>query len=148
MELRTESYRADWNDATDTIRWLEREIFIGEVLNFPCGKSPVGDVKADIDSDLNPDVVASLDEWPFQPNSFDTVYLDPPFSLWSQSRGGFIMDAWRTARERLVCQTGLEKVTIPNVEPEFYVNRPRGPGFSLKVFQVFDDLDTRIDDLC
>lgn len=142
--LRMDQYRAEWADATDTARWLRDELFIGETLAFPGGTFPYADVTADLDPALEPDIVADLKQPPFARRSFDTVYVDPPFGLWGS--GGWIHDLWRAARERLICQTGLQKVTIPNHRPTFYVSRPAGPGLSIKLFQVFDRRDRRLEE--
>lgn len=140
--LRFEQFQAEWGDSADTARWLRDKVFIGETLAFPGGRFPYADVTADIDPSLEPDIVADLREPPFPPRSFDTVYVDPPFGLWGS--GGWIQDLWRAARERLVCQTGLQKVAIPNHRPTMYVSRPVGPGLNLKLFQVFDRKDRRL----
>ena len=56
----------------------------GYTLNLPCGKSLVGNVRADIDPQFRPDVVCDLRRPPFKPGSFDTVICDPPFSLYNR----------------------------------------------------------------
>ncbi len=55
-------------------------------LNFPCGMSPVGDIRADILPELKPDVICDLKHPPFRAGSFDVVICDPPFSLFNRFR--------------------------------------------------------------
>lgn len=142
--LRMDQYRAEWADASDTAKWLRDELFVGETLVFPSGSFPYGDVHADLDDSLEPDIIADLRDPPFGRDSFDTIYVDPPFGLWGS--GGWLQDLWRASSERLICQTGLQKVTIPDHNPTFYVPRPVGPGISLKIFQVFDRKDHRLEE--
>ncbi len=53
-------------------------------LNFPCGKSTLGDVRADILPSLKPDIVCDLRHSPFRPGVFECVVCDPPFSLFNR----------------------------------------------------------------
>jgi hypothetical protein len=40
-------YKPNWADSRDVHKWLNREVCLGTTLNFPCGNSPVGDVRAE-----------------------------------------------------------------------------------------------------
>ncbi len=65
-------------------KWLWRRTKKYFTLNFPCGKSQVGDVRADIDPAMNPDVVADVLHPPFVPGSFEFVICDPPYSIFNR----------------------------------------------------------------
>ena len=132
----TEFYKPNWADSNDVQRWLRREIFVGEVLNFPCGGSALGDVRADIDPSVNPDVIANIDDPPFGDDAFDTVYCDPPYSYHAYDRNQFVLNLWDCAREKLVLQTGTQRYHLPNATREIYLAE-RGGTMVYQVFQVF-----------
>lgn len=135
--VQTRTYRATWSDSADA-RAFVREHATGEVLNLCSGRSPIGDVRVDIDQSLAPDLVAGATEpLPFGENSFDTVYCDPPFGVWSTD-ASLPHRLWDIARDRLILQTGLEKIHIPRSEKSVFINEPVGQGLSLQLFQVFD----------
>ena len=49
-------------------------------INIPCGKSPLGDVRVDIDASVNPTQVSDILAYPI-PRQFKTVFSDPPWKL-------------------------------------------------------------------
>lgn len=65
----------------DEVSSLVKTLISGKTLNVPCGTSLIGDVRADIDSTHNPDVICDLEDLPFESNSFDTVVSDPPWKI-------------------------------------------------------------------
>lgn len=143
-------YRPTWADPMDIQRWLERELFVGETLNFPCGSSTVGDVRADVDEDLGPDVVADL--WEalevFGEQSFDTVYCDPPYKFFGSYEGGYFpRDLWKIARKRLILQTPRCRVTLKQARKSWYVLEPKpgSPQTNVWLFQVFDRADESLE---
>jgi len=58
-----------------------KKLHIGLVLNIPCGISQFGDVRADIDSCVKPDIICDLHFLPFRKQAFDTVHSDPPYAM-------------------------------------------------------------------
>ncbi len=53
-------------------------------LNFPCGKSKVGNVRVDILPELKPDIIADLKHPPFIDGAFECFICDPPYSLFNR----------------------------------------------------------------
>lgn len=130
-------YRPVWRDHHDVDTWLQRDMFVGETLNFPCGDSNIGDVLADADADNNPDVVADLWNLPFEENSFDTVYCDPPYHFYGGEQYHFVHPLWDIARERLIFQTNKVGIRLSKARKDFYIlEKPHNP--SVLIFQVFD----------
>lgn len=146
----SQKWRPGWADPQDVQNWLSRELFVGRVLNIPCGESRVGDVRADIDPDREPDVLVDVYNLPFEPQTFDTVYFDPPFDyLWSDGWWQMFKSMWALARQRLVVKTPRRRVQTPRgatkdwriVEPE-----PGSPQMQVWLFQVFDRVDADLTD--
>jgi len=146
----SEKYRAGWSDPTDVQRWVYDELCKGETLIFPKGQAVVGDVTADVDGELEPDVIADLHNPldTFDEQSFDTVYCDPPYSFYSDPHEDWLFPLWRVARERLVLQTPRQRVQIPRSEKEWYVAEPKpgSPQTNVWLFQVFDRVDSELSD--
>jgi hypothetical protein len=118
-------YRPEWYDS-QPVRAVVRSLLEGEVLAFPSGRSPLGDVTADADRAVDADVLADLRAVPFQPNSFDTVYCDPPYELYHGSQD-WVRDLWAVARKRLVLQTPMCRVMLSGVTKEYHLVEP-APG--------------------
>jgi SAM-dependent methyltransferase len=55
----------------------------GYTLNVPCGKSPLGDVRLDIDPELSQREAYDMfkNRLPYENSTFDTVISDPPWHL-------------------------------------------------------------------
>lgn len=140
MSAGSKKFRPGWADPPDVQRWLDRELFVGETLNFPCGASQIGDVRADVDSEMSPDVVADLYNIPFQEGEFDTVYCDPPFSEYGFRDGYWVPDVWALADKRLILQTPPGRIQIPRCEKQWWICEPNpGSGQTgIQLFQVFD----------
>lgn len=77
---KTQILRESWvwgNDVTELIK----KYIKGYSLNVPCGMSKLGDVRVDIDPNLNPDIVADMNDLPFENETFDTIISDPLWKL-------------------------------------------------------------------
>jgi len=146
----SQKYRAGWGDPVDVQRWLERELFEGETLVFPKGRSDIGDVSADVDESLEPDVIADLNNpiEAFEEQSFDTVYCDPPYSFYAEPHESWLRPLWRVARERLILQTPRQRVKLPHSVKEWFVAEPNAgsPQTNVWLFQVFDRKESRLSD--
>jgi len=71
-----------WGDTMD--KKLIRKTRPYFTLNFPCGRSKAGDIRADIDKEHKPDVIADLKNPPFKPGSFEVLICDPPYSMFNR----------------------------------------------------------------
>ena len=69
-----------WAWPPDVREWVEEHID-GYTLNICAGRSRIGDVKVDMDPRLDPDVVADMNDLPFEHGTFDSVVSDPPWNL-------------------------------------------------------------------
>lgn len=139
-------YRSDWGDPVGVKRWLRDHMFKGEVLNFPCGGSEIGDVRADLDREHDPDLVADLHNLPFQEQSFDTVYCDPPYHFYGGEQYYFINPLWDLCRERLIFQTNKVTIRVKGADKSIYTLETKGHNPTLLIFQVFDRPDTKLTD--
>lgn len=124
-----------WNQHTEKVI---RSLCIGETLNFPCGASRIGNVRADIDPKVSPDIIADLRR-PFEhfkKAQFDTVLCDPPFSFFG--RLAWIMPLADLCRRRLILCTPLVDVKLSRKywrKSYFITEEGR---IMLRVWQVFD----------
>lgn len=144
-----ETFESRWIDHPD-LRDVVRDLCVGEVLNFPCGQSGIGDLKADIDKRHAPDIMSDLKHPPFERDSFDTVYCDPPYSMISSFDGSleWVKELYKIARERLIVQ-GPNKALYPGspAEQQVLCLKPK-PGSTknwIRVLQVFDHPDSTLD---
>lgn len=142
-------YRPGWSDPTDVQRWIYDELCHGETLVFPKGTSTIGDTTADIDGELDPDVVADLSDplETFSESEFDTVYCDPPYGMYAEDQQ-WVKDLWKVAKERLVLQTPRQRVTLNRAEKDWHVVEPKAgsPQTNVWLFQVFTKPWARIDE--
>ncbi len=76
-------YQTNWSWGRNMDNHLKDFTHKLYTLNFPCGKSTLGDVRADILPSLKPDIVADLRYPPFRPGVFECMICDPPFSLFN-----------------------------------------------------------------
>jgi len=136
--MKTEVYQPNWSWNSDTDKWL-RTMCIGRTLNFPCGMSNIGDVKADIDRDFAPNVVADLLDkktWPWEDSEFDTVICDPPFSYYNKFE--WIHNLFNLAKHRLILSTICYAIRPKsNIwKKEFYLTLQNGSN-EIRHWQIF-----------
>lgn len=141
----TDFFRPEWADSGDTTKWVRQNLLKGEVLNFPCGSSQLGDVRADIDPEVNPNLIADIQNNPFDDESFDTVYCDPPYSMHAFDKVQWALDLWDIARDRLILQTTTEVYRFNNSTRRVYLADKR-QSRCFQVFQVFDRENSRLTD--
>ena len=86
-----------WNG---TVENFVRERINGYSLNACAGKSPLGDVKLDLDPQDKSIIRGDMKDLPFDTNTFDTVIQDPPWKI------GYY-DRWKPFFECVrVCKVG------------------------------------------
>jgi 16S rRNA G966 N2-methylase RsmD len=137
-------WRASWADPPDVKAWLDRELMEGYTANICCGKSYIGDVRVDVDPENDPDVIADVHNLPFADCTFDTVYVDPPFSLYGYQDGYWPREAWRITRKRLILTCPLKRVNLPRAANKaWWVIEPKAgsPVMSPSTMQVFERPD-------
>lgn len=131
-------YRPNWSWDYDIEKEL-RKLCIGKVLNFPCGNSLIGDVRADIDPKVNPDVFADLMNpfKTFNKKQFDTVICDPPFPYYRKS--GWIHEIAKLAKQRVIfCAPNLAiHLRMREWSKEYFIAEKKAVYFFIKIFQIF-----------
>lgn len=136
-----ETFESRWIDHPD-LRNVVRDLCVGEVLNFPSGASPIGDVHADRDPDRRPDLVADLKNPPFPPNSFDTVYCDPPYSMFDFGESTeWVKGLYQIARKRLIIQGPNKALRVGGPADEQLLCLKPKPGSTkhwVRILHVFD----------
>jgi len=144
----SDQYTASWMDHDDVRRWLKEELFVGSVLNFPCGYSDLGDLRIDQDPDVDPDHVLDLEDAPWDLPRFDTVYCDPPYGMYDTTSRDWVKALWDLARERLILQTPLHAIHLPSALKSWYIaeSKPGSSGNRVTAFQVFDRPDAELGD--
>lgn len=86
-----------WNKSVEE---FVKDKMVGYSLNACAGKSPLGDVKIDLDPQDRSIIKADMKNLPFPDETFDTVVQDPPWKI------GFY-DRWKPFLECVrVCKVG------------------------------------------
>lgn len=87
--------------------WIRTRL-VGKSLHLCCGKSLLGDVRVDIDSQNNPDILGDVFDKSFmddfEDKSFDTVLIDPPYNARFQKMHDMLNAIHRIARQRIIFQ--------------------------------------------
>jgi hypothetical protein len=134
------TFKPNWEWDRNTEEWL-KSICIGYTLNFPCGNSYIGDVRADIDPNVKPDVIANLKDpfKTFKKLQFDTVVCDPPFEYYNKL--GWVHNLSKLARKRLILFTPAIPIFLNKSvwKKSYYIleSRKGRIGF-MRIVQVFD----------
>jgi hypothetical protein len=136
-------WQPGWGDPKDVQRWIDRELAKGEtLLNLPCGESTIGTVRADVDSERDPDMLVDMYHLPFEKRSFDTVYFDPPFEfMWSEGWQDLLEEVWSLATDRLIIKTPRRRMSpLPGADKSWRVAEPKAgsPQFQVWLFQIYD----------
>lgn len=143
-------YQPNWSWNDDTDKWL-KNMCVGYTLNFPCGMSKVGDVRADLDPTTNPDFLLDLTQpktWGFQRGQFDTIICDPPFNMLSDfSRNKFIHVFSDLARKRIIFSLPLVDIKISSRiwNSTYYITK-QSSAFFIRLWQVLDRINSVLDE--
>lgn len=142
---RSDFYKAEWRDGKDVDRWV-RDMALGELVNWPCGESPVGDIRADIDPSVAPDVFADLRSPPFEERSIETLYADIPYSMAAYDDIlQWLPDVWACVDRRLILNSTPVMVSLDGAQLQIYhEHRPGTPH--LPTFHVWTRQDGRLDE--
>ncbi len=133
-------YQVNWSWNKDTERWLE-SMSKGRTLNFPCGMSQVGDVRADLDKKVNPDIIADLKDpyKTFKRHEFDTVICDAPFSMFNKHK--WYIQLQDLAKKRVIFCTPLFAIRLGKGWKKHYHITEQAGMFFIRIWQIFDRLD-------
>lgn len=138
--MKTQLYKVNWSWNKD-IDFLLFKKFKGKtILNFPCGQSRIG-LRADLDPAVEPDIIADLfypQEY-FEPNSFDVVICDPPFSYYNKFK--WLLELSNIAREYFVLSTPVIFYSFKGFgDPEIIASRQKGNLFC-RLFFIYKKLN-------
>lgn len=139
----SEIYRAEWRDGPDVEKWLS-QMSVGRTLNFPCGSMMWGDVRADIDPQHDPDVIADICNPPFDHREFGTVYVDPPYSMTAYDTiWDWVLGVWEIVDRRMIINMPNIRVAISDADYRLFIeHRPPTPAMTL--YHVFDRHDAQL----
>lgn len=109
--MKYELFRTNWiptnqSNSTDIVL----PYCVGSVLNLCSGKSTIGNLRIDLLSDLNPDIVADIMNLPIRKGSFDTVILDPPYSYFGATK--WLYPIADIAKKRIIISSGQVLVRL------------------------------------
>lgn len=135
-------YRANWSWGKDTDKILLQKFKGSSILNFPCGMSQIGDVRADIDPKVFPDVICDLNHPPFRPNSFDVVICDPEASQFGKFK--WMLQLSAIAKSIFYLWTPGTVFTLKNFKIAFDVTWRPGNIFA-RLFVVYTRKQTTLD---
>jgi hypothetical protein len=124
-------------------------LLIPKSLHVCCGKSPLGDVRADFDPANNPDVVCDAAKLPFADESFESVLCDPPYNGKFQWNHDLLSELSRVSKKRIIFQHWFIPADPQGQWKKFhrfrlsdvYVWQPRTYFGRVQVISVFDAVD-------
>lgn len=128
-----------------------RTLFVGRTLHVCCGKSLLGDVRLDMDTDNGPDIVcdaANMREH-VADGEFDTVLCDPPYNGKMQWNHDLLCELIRVASCRVIFQHwflparkdgGYKKAHETWKLTSCYLWQPRTYFGRVQVVSVFDHI--------
>jgi hypothetical protein len=88
----------------DDIQDFLQALFIGNTLHVCCGKSLLGNVRLDLDSKNNPDIICDASKLSIETNGFDTTLCDPPYNGKFQWNHDLLSELARVSNKRLIFQ--------------------------------------------
>lgn len=89
---------------SDSIEDVLDSLLVGNSLHVCCGLSKLGNVRLDMNPEVNPDVIADAAKLPFDDNSFDTILCDPPYNGKFQWNHDMLAELSRVASKRIIFQ--------------------------------------------
>jgi len=131
----SEVVKAEWIHTDYFDAWLRDFVKAGTVLNMCCGMSTIGDVRCDININTartHPYGVTQIHNF-FPENSFDYVYCDPPFEMYTSGDNRFRwqQELYKIARKALITRRPKVNVNLPSLRHEWYVLEDERPSLSL-----------------
>lgn len=88
----------------ESIETFLKTLFVGNTLHVCCGKSLLGNIRLDLDPNVNPDIVADASSLPIKDNEFSTVLCDPPYNGKFQWNHDVLSELARVASRRIIFQ--------------------------------------------
>jgi len=123
---------------------------IGKSLHVCSGHSLLGNIRLDLDSSVNPDIIADAAKLPFEDASFDTVFADPPYNFKFQQNHDMLSELSRTASKRIIFQQWwlmsdpygyYKKAQSRFALAELYAWQPRTYFGRCQLIQIYDRIE-------
>ena len=135
-----------WPDAVESVI---ASLLIPRSLHVCCGLSQLGDVRLDINPDVNPDTLHDAVPLPFDDQSFETVFCDPPYNSKFQWNHDLLCELSRVAKRRIIFQHWFLPVNahgqwkkLHSFElRDVYVWQPKTYFGRVQVISVLDKVD-------
>lgn len=123
-----------------------RSLLIPQSLHVCCGRSPLGNIRCDLDPLNCPDVICDAAKLPFADESFVSVLCDPPYNGKFQWNHDMLSELSRVASKRIIFQhwfipadpNGLWKKWHKFSLTKCYIWQPRTYFGRVQVISVFD----------
>jgi len=136
--MKTQTYQVNWSWKKDVDFILLKKFKDKTILNFPCGKSRIG-VRADIDPNVEPQIIDDLMDPHFKLYSYDVVICDPPFSYYNKFK--WLLKLSNIAKEYFVISTPCIFYSFKGFsDPEIIATRQKGNLF-LRFFFIYKRLN-------
>ena len=136
--MKTQTYQVNWSWKKDVDFILLKKFKDKTILNFPCGKSRIG-VRADIDPNVEPQIIDDLMDPHFKSYSYDVVICDPPFSYYNKFK--WLLKLSNIAKEYFVISTPCIFYSFKGFsDPEIIATRQKGNLF-LRFFFIYKRLN-------
>lgn len=140
--MKTETYKVNWSWKKDIDFILLKKFKDKTILNFPCGKSQIG-VRADIDPNVEPQIIDDLMNPHFKSCSYDVVICDPPFSYYNKFK--WLLKLSNIAKEYFVISTPCIFYSFKGFsDPEIIATRQKGNLF-LRFFFIYKRLNQSLE---
>ena len=90
----------------DSIQEFLPSLFMGKTYHICCGKSPLGDIRVDLDPENNPDIICDASDMSqyITDNEADTVLCDPPYNGKFQWNHNLLSELQRICNTRIIFQ--------------------------------------------
>jgi len=140
--MKTQTYQVNWSWSKDVDFILLKKFKDKTILNFPCGKSRIG-VRADIDPNVEPQIIDDLMDPHFKSRSYDVVICDPPFSYYNKFK--WLLKLSNIAKQYFVISTPCIFYSFKGFsDPEIIATRQKGNLF-LRFFFIYKRLNQSLE---
>ena len=93
--------------------------------------SQVGDIRADLDPIVKPDVICDLKYPPFRKQSFDVVIMDPPYKYYNRFK--WLLDIKDLCRKVIIISTPQVTPNFKHFKPKFYIAHKKN-SIGIRIF--------------
>ena len=128
-------FHPQWMHSDYLEYWLSNFTIDGSLLNVCSGQSMLGQVRVDIDPESNRTMHGDLFNIKklFKPNSFDYIYCDPPFRIYTagDNRFNWQFDLFSLCRIALITKRPKVTVNMPSVYHSYKIFEDSRPSLTV-----------------